>query len=129
MSYSGKNPVIYKLDGYVSPPSLSPSGQAFIVFDDGSGEILKSTNGSVYSPFGGLVIADTISGTIQTVGAVTDVVASYNIADDTAVTILILVTGRETGGSQAAGYLLQGVFRRTGGTVTQIGSTAVISQF
>lgn len=79
---------------------------------------------------GTLTHADLQRGTVQTTNATPTTIITYSglSANDTAVQIVITVTGLKNNFTEAAGYFLSGTFRRTGGTITQVGSTLMISQ-
>jgi hypothetical protein len=70
---------------------------------------------------------DSIAGTVQTTTASTTTAASFTPPDSTVSVLDVTVSGRKSDGTQGAGYRLAGTFRRSGGTVTQIGSTSVLS--
>jgi hypothetical protein len=61
----------------------------------------------------------------QTTDATPTTVATYAPADGTALLVHAQVLGRKSDGSQVAGYELLGVFRRSGASTSQVGSTTV----
>lgn len=64
---------------------------------------------------------------VQTTDGSATTVATYTPADGTAILIHASILGRNTDGSEGAGYILVGAFRRVGSTVYQIGSTTTVS--
>lgn len=65
-----------------------------------------------------------LSGTANTVGNTPATLLSYTVPDNTAVTIDMIVTGNKDDDTQACGFKLTGTFRRSGGTVSQVGNIA-----
>ena len=69
-------------------------------------------------------------GSVQTTNATPTTLITYaglNV-DGFAVTLFAEVTGLRDNDAEAAGYFFTGTFRRAGGTITQVGSTLMISQ-
>lgn len=64
---------------------------------------------------------------VQTLNASLTPIAIYTPTDNTAVTIQATVTARKSDGTAAGGFRLFGVFRRSGGTTTQVGSTLTMA--
>lgn len=69
---------------------------------------------------------DSAYGTIQTIDNSWTTVASYTVPDIKTTTFHYMVSARKLDGSQGATFQVYGGFRRTGSTVTQIGSTQVL---
>lgn len=63
----------------------------------------------------------------QTTDATQKTLGTYTPADATAINVKVQVVGRKSDGSQAAGYLLEATFRRSGSTTTQVGSTTAVA--
>lgn len=72
--------------------------------------------------------SDELDGTVATVGAVTGVCGAVTVPSDHCLVITATVAGWRVAGPEGAGYVLVGTFRRTGGTVTQVGTTTVVAQ-
>ena len=68
-------------------------------------------------------------GTETTADATFTTVATQAITDGRTLLLEAHVSGRRAGADEGAGFVLRGAFRRTGGAVTQIGSTQVINSF
>jgi hypothetical protein len=68
--------------------------------------------------------------TVQTTNATATTIITYSglSVNDRAVQVLVKVTGLKDNFTEAAGYYFTGTFRRTGGTITQVGSTLMIAQ-
>jgi len=79
---------------------------------------------------GTLTHADLQRGTVQTTNATPTTIITYSglSANDRSVQIVVRMTGLKNNYTEAAGYYLAGTFRRTGGTITQVGSTSMLSQ-
>lgn len=70
---------------------------------------------------------DTVNVTTTTTNATPFDITAYTPADLHAVTLNLLVTARKTDGTASASFSIFGGFRRSGGTVTQVGSTKVLA--
>jgi hypothetical protein len=70
---------------------------------------------------------DTINVTTTTTTATPFDITAYTPADLHAITISVLVTARKADGTAAGSLELFGGFRRSGGTVTQVGNTKVVA--
>jgi len=68
--------------------------------------------------FGG--VASTTNATVTTCGF-------YQMADNQTAVVTVTVAAHRDNHTQGAGYVMVGAFRRSGGTVTQIGVTTVLS--
>lgn len=66
-----------------------------------------------------------LSGTVNTVGNTPATLLSYTVPNNTAVTIDMVITGNKDDDTQACGFKLTGTFRRSGGTVSQVGNVAL----
>lgn len=70
---------------------------------------------------------DTVNVTTQTTNATPFDLTAYTPADGKAVTLNLMVTARKLDGTASGHFQIVGGFRRTGGTVTQEGSTKVVA--
>jgi hypothetical protein len=70
---------------------------------------------------------DTINVTTTTTTATPFDITAYTPADLHAITISVRVTARKSDGTAAGSLELFGGFRRSGGTVTQVGNTKVVA--
>jgi len=71
--------------------------------------------------------SDELDGSVATVGAVTGVCGAVTVPSDKCLVITATVACWSVAGPEGAGYVLVGTFRRTGGTVTQVGATTVVA--
>lgn len=78
----------------------------------------------------------TVSGTVQTVGAVTNTICTFdagNVGGFTASSCTFfvhgLIVGATAGGANGAGIQATAAFRRAGGSMIQIGSTTTLASF
>jgi len=69
-------------------------------------------------------------GVVRTTNATATTIITYAglSVNDRAVQLTVRVTGLKDNFTEAAGYYFTGTFRRTGGTITQVGSTLMIAQ-
>ena len=70
---------------------------------------------------------DTVNVTTTTTNATPFDITAYTPADLHAVTLQIAITARKSDGTASGSFLLVGGFRRSGGTVTQVGTTKVVA--
>ena len=66
-------------------------------------------------------------GTASTTNATVTTCGFYQMADNQTAVLTVTVAAHRDNHTQGAGYVLVGAFRRSGGTVTQIGVTTVLS--
>ena len=90
---------------------------------------LKIDGVTTYVPFY-TDITPSMQRTVQTTNATPTTIITYSglSVNDVAVQVFVKITGLKNNFTEAAGYYLTGTFRRTGGTITQVGSTLMISQ-
>lgn len=70
---------------------------------------------------------DTVNVTTTTTNATPFDITAYTPPDLHAVTLQLLVTARKSDGTASASFSIFGGFRRSGGTITQVGSTKVVA--
>jgi hypothetical protein len=77
----------------------------------------------------GVDLADTIrtTDTLQTTDATTTAITTLHIEDDTMITIEGRINGYKDDFSEAIGSFYFGTFRKTGGTIVQVGTTNYIT--
>lgn len=68
----------------------------------------------------------TFTGTVQTTSATPDVVASRTVEDGKCEVLEVAISAMRSTLAEAAGYVIVGTFRRTGGAVTQVGTTTAL---
>lgn len=111
-------------EGYASLDISSqvPAGQApaKAVYSTGGGQALSPGDIEASNQWSGEEF-----GSVQTTDATPLVCGQAPIAADKVSLVTAWVTGRRTTGAEAAGFLLRGVYRRTGATVTIIGTVDV----
>ena len=73
------------------------------------------------------ISGDAFNVTAQTLNATPFDIASYTPADNKAITVQSSIVARRSDGAAGSTYRLFGGFRRSGGTVTQIGTTKIIA--
>ena len=104
-------------------PTATTQGTLWVKDDNPNTLYYTDNNGTDHN----LIINDIpLSGTVSTVGVVTDNVVVYTMLDNTAVTLEVTITGRKDDGTEACGFRLIGTFRRSGGVVTQVGNVAAL---
>jgi hypothetical protein len=73
------------------------------------------------------ISGDSFSVTTQTNNATPFDIAAYTLADNKAITFQFTTTARKSDGTASAHFRVLAGFRRSGGTVTQVGTTKIIA--
>lgn len=106
---------------------LAPRGTALVYLDRTSGRVRVTEPRNGDRTLEPTATADAaLAGTVSTTDATVSTAATYDVPDLSTAILRVTVAAHRDTHAQAAGYVLAATFRRSGGTVTQVGATSVL---